>query len=359
MQKAVNQSLPRRIPAAATWFTGVCPRGTVYDLSARNSILQPLAAQRRTEALARLKAISPRNYSATYFHMFYRYMTPPPAAQAEAELGEHLEYDLRAIFWLSVLVEEQDGALERRLKERMCALDAAHCDQLGEWCVDLGDEACAVAAFERLTNDAADEVTISNSVDWLLRYYLRRGERERARNLARRADAVGSAGGFLAMATFLEATGAYAEAEEHMLAERQRYPREAEPHWALIGFYHRMAHVRGVRAYEARFAKITKDIFPLGLEKLALPSLQGPPTAGVLFTTETPALRRNGMHKGDVAVAWDGWRVRNVRQYEAVREFDADPSFKLIIWRSGNYVEVPARRLGRRFGMNLADYKPK
>jgi len=101
-----------------------------------------------------------------------------------------------------------------------------------------------------------------------------------------------------------------------------------------------------------------KDVFPRGVEKIDPGSLAGAPADGAVFTSESPAMVRNGVRKGDVVVAIDGWRVRSSGQYLTAREFDDDPDFRLIVWRDGKYVELPVRRLFRSFGTQMVDYPP-
>jgi hypothetical protein len=60
-----------------------------------------------------------------------------------------------------------------------------------------------------------------------------------------------------------------------------------------------------------------------------------------------------------VIVALDGWRVRDDRQYTAVRAFDDDPEMRFVVWRDDKYLEIAARRLGRRFGVRLRPYVPR
>ena len=253
-------------------------------------------------------------------------------------------------------VGDPDASL--RLTRRMCELDPGWCGRLGGDCVNQRDEAGAVAAYERMIDEAADRVMVSNNCAWLVRYYLRIGRRARAREIAEMAAQVGSSEGILTMARFLEETGQYAEAEDLIRRERERYPEEG-PNFVLIGFHYRMSHVQRSPSYDRSFAQQTRDLFSRGLEKVALTSFTGQPVDGATFTGEAPALLRNGLRKGDVVVALDGWRVRTFQQYAAIRSFDDDPTFRLIIWRDGKYAEVAARRMFRAFGVDMSDYPPR
>jgi tetratricopeptide (TPR) repeat protein len=253
-------------------------------------------------------------------------------------------------------VENPEASLG--LTRRMCELDPGWCGRLGGDCVNLGDEAGAVVAYERMIEEAADRVMVSNNCAWLVKHYLRDGRRARAKEIAEMAAEVGSAEGLLTMAGFLEEPGRYEEAEGLIRRVRERYPEDG-PDFVLFGFHHRMVHVRRLPSYERSLAQETRDLFPRGLEMVTLASLTGPPIDGATFTEETPSLRRNGMQKGDVVVALDGWRVRTLQQYYAIRSFDDDPDLRLIIWRDGKYAEVAARRMYRSFGAEMSDYPPR
>jgi hypothetical protein len=347
--KAVKQGLHRRLPARATWFSTGCVRGTTFDVANRRDAVPALTP------FDRLKAISPRSY-AVVSRALLASTSPPSLAEAQAAFGERTQYDERAITFLVNRVYIEDPATELRLRRQVCEMDPGGCVRLGARCIEARDERCAVAAYEKAIREATDRVMVANSTDWVVTYYLRTGNIRRAREIAEMSAEVGSFGGMLQMALFLEGTGRYADAEKRIIAARQRYPKKG-PYNVLIGFYHRMAHVRKVASYEGRFVEQTKDILPKGLERADLASQTAPPTDGVQFTEETPTLRRNRLHKGDVVVAVDGWRVRTQEQYYVVRDFDTNPDFRLILWRGNKYEEVAARCLYRRFGTDLATYR--
>jgi hypothetical protein len=54
----------------------------------------------------------------------------------------------------------------------------------------------------------------------------------------------------------------------------------------------------------------------------------------------TEKLRRFGIRAGDRVVALDGYRVRTVQQYLAVRSFSDAPKMTAVVWRDGRYQEV-------------------
>ena len=57
-------------------------------------------------------------------------------------------------------------------------------------------------------------------------------------------------------------------------------------------------------------------------------------------------------------VAFDGYRTRDLRQYEAVRETSEDPTIRLLAWSVSRktYVAASAQLLDRRTGSDLRTY---
>jgi hypothetical protein len=349
--KTAAQALPGRLPAASTWFSTGCVRGTAFDAAVRGKTLPQLAAE---SAMQALHSLAPDDYHVAY-HLLSIPGSSLSVAQGESAFGERMQYDTRAMYWVTERAYVGDPAARLRIGNRMCQLGPGWCERVGQDCVEMGDEACAVVAYERMIEGASDRVMVSHLTGWLVKHYLRTGDRRRAREIAEMSADVGSDTGMTTMAAFLEQTGHFDGAERTLLSRRARYPHD-EPDSDLIGFYHRMAHVRKLAAYEARFEVAAKDVFPRGVEKVDPGSLAGVPADGAVFTSESPAMVRNGVRKGDVVVAVDGWRVRSSGQYLTAREFDDDPDFRLIVWRDGKYVELPVRRLFRSFGTQMVDY---
>ena len=349
-QKTEKQHLPRRLPGRASWFSTGCVRGTTYHAGLRRDGMPALTP------LERLLAISPRDYAVAARALLESTDEHPTLAQAQAAFGERAQYDQRVLTFFANRVY-LDMAEVVGFRHRLCELDPEECLSLGASCVDAHDEPCAIAAFEKGFREATDRVSASLNGRWLMEHYLRSGETERAQGLAEMCDDVGSYGGMLTMATFLERTGRYEEAERRIIDARTRYPDDA-PDLGLIAFYHRMAHVRRVAGYERKFAKAATNVFPKGLEKIDVAALSTPPTDGVEFDQDSPVLSRSHLQRGDVVVGLNGWRVRTVDQLHAVRQFDDSPDFRLTVWHGARYLDVPCRRLYRSFGVEMSTYKP-
>jgi len=102
----------------------------------------------------------------------------------------------------------------------------------------------------------------------------------------------------------------------------------------------------------------TSDIAPSGKTAVTLSSFTNPPTSGVQFDQTTDAMKQNGLSSDDIVVACDGTQVENTEQYTATRDASDSPSMKLIIWDGQSYRELNVNQPGRRFGVEMHDYKP-
>jgi hypothetical protein len=83
----------------------------------------------------------------------------------------------------------------------------------------------------------------------------------------------------------------------------------------------------------------------------------GKPKAGVVINEDSPLVRRNGLHIGDVIVAIEGMRVDTFEQYCFVRNLSDAPKFRLIVYHGGNYRDVAAQAENRRFGVDMKTFK--
>jgi hypothetical protein len=76
-----------------------------------------------------------------------------------------------------------------------------------------------------------------------------------------------------------------------------------------------------------------------------------------MFEHENTDTLRWDIHRGDVIVALDGYKVESVGQYMIVRGLSFDPHMDLIIWKDQQkYVEMKAYVPTRRFGIALDDF---
>lgn len=235
------------------------------------------------------------------------------------------------------LATQKDPDERRKTAQRMCDLSADKCLVLGSVLAQQGREAEAAAAYERAVERAQDRVGVANQVGWLVDYYFRRGDKAKAERVARMAAEVYSERGLMIMADLMERMGRYPEAADYYQKIKERYEHDT----LLKRFYVRYRHDVGGPLFAAEADAATKEVFPVGLQRVKPTDFSLAPTDGVSVAASPEVQQRTGLAQGDVIVAIDGYRVRTVEQYGAIRTFRATGKRPLLVWHQGAYVEVP------------------
>jgi tetratricopeptide (TPR) repeat protein len=231
-----------------------------------------------------------------------------------------------------------------------CALSITQCVSLASLLAYAGDEAGAVAEYERAFRDPAmDAVAVANSSSWLVAYYERSGQMTRAYDLAQRAAATWSARGLETLARLYERRARIDEAAAVYEQMAQRY-KDSSP--ALAGFLYRQAIVGKRTQYLERWRQVERALFPNGLQPMPA-SMPQQPAAGVYVEKDSSMARRVRIQIGDIIVGVDGWRVDNEDQLTAVINFgELDARHTFTVWRGVLFTaELPARH-----GMTLDSY---
>ena len=157
------------------------------------------------------------------------------------------------------------------------------------------------------------------------------------------------------MALLLERMGRLDEAESYFEKIGVRY----EENGPLVGFYVRQDDVHPGGPYSGKRRQREREVFPDGPQRVTLKDFSGSPQDGASFSSSNATLAYWKLKAGDVVVAIDGYRVHNELQYRIARCFSTDPKMSLIIWRNGTYKEFSVELESRRFGVKLANYRPK
>ena len=346
-----QMALRRGMPRPAEWFSSRLATESTFDCRRR---LWHFARQHSAEDVALLTELAPS--SRQVFRLFVELprSEPVPAEELLRLLGPRAEYDLHAVGDVQAFAErhEQD---DRPVQERMCRIEASSCVHLGELLADRGEDEDAVRAFRKAYDEASDRVHVSNHMNWLVRYYREHGNTREAMIVARSGAETGSSQGLQTLAWLLEDLDELEQAESLHRDNFERYENPA----ALVGFYYRLARVRGLAAYEAKLGSAASELFPGGLETYRAAENDTPPRDGALIDSNSKRLRDSGLMPGDIVVALDGFRVRSFGQYDAVRAFSVSPELKLAVWRVNRYLDVVARSRDRRFGVGMVDYRPR
>lgn len=238
-------------------------------------------------------------------------------------------YDLSAIDY--AVAYTRDAKERVAWRRRGCELSVNQCVRLASLLAVIGDEAAAAAEYERAFKDPSlDQVSMSNSSQWLVGYYERNRQLDRALELAERSAAVGSARGMTTLARLYERRNRSDEAR--FLYERMasRYQRSGDE---LAGFLYRQVVVGGRQSLQADWNRVVQELFPGGLKPMPT-ATPAEPTKGVFVYKDSYESRRLRLQAGDIIIGLDGWLVENKEQYDAVMAFTDDGvKHKITAWR--------------------------
>lgn len=342
------EMVSRAMPLQRSWFAAPPSAAVPYDSGVRARTMLGLIQQPALEALVDEVSSDVRVHA--------RALAPRPNNQALAArirtwFKARAEFDLYAIdavvYWSRTLEEEIAW------RQQGCALSVTQCVSLASLYVHAGDEAKAVAEYEKaFRNPAYDRVRMSNASGWLVSYYERTNQLPKAYDLAQQAADIGSARGLTTLAQLYERRGRLGEAELLYEQINKRYQRSTEN---LAGFLYRQAIVANRAAYVDRWRAVERQLFPGGLRKVpeAMPEQ---PAKGVFVYGDSATSRYVRLQAGDIIVGVDGWLVESKDQYEAIMKFSASPVLhKFTAWRGILFtVELPENH-----GMDLQDHPLK
>lgn len=190
---------------------------------------------------------------------------------------------------------------------------------------------------------------MSNDSAWLVSYYERHNQLQRAYDLAQQSAETGSARGLNTLAQLYERRSRLDEAELLYQQIAKRYPHLPT---YLAGFLYRQAVVANRPAYLDRWRAVEQLVFPGGLKKIP-DAMPDQPAKGVFVYNDSAMSRRVRLQAGDIIVGVDGWVVDSKQQYDAVLKFNPElPQHKLTAWRGILFtVELPVNH-----GMDLQDH---
>ena len=199
-----------------------------------------------------------------------------------------------------------------------------------------------------------DSVRVSSHAQWRVCYYLKKGQTDKAREIADFAGEVYSVAGLTAKGVFMEATTNYDGAFE-WLAKIEEHYNEPGP---LMAFCSRYKAQTGDSRFDSELQKRLKALFQKGMENISMNDFHAEPTDGVAINGQNDLVRSFGLRRGDVIVAVGGIRTHTFAQYSYIRDLQPSPKLNLIVWQDNTYHEIKASPPNRRFGVNFGDYNP-
>lgn len=345
---------PNPNPHVNEWHSHNPPPGTVYDLHPR---LNHPSLISRPDAVARfeqLHELAPYDCRIVEFLLKHKYEDKPTYEQAAGLFRAVLPYSINAMRNVACTLYQQPEQYQK-LMLQAAALDPACYYDLGDYEIDRKEEDLGAKYIDQACAADPDSVRVSDHAYWRVRYWLKKGEIEKARQIADQGGEVYSEVGLEAKAFFLEKTTNYDDAFEWYAKIEERYD-DSTP---LIGFCERYKILTGDSRFEPELKKRLGKLFPSGMEKVSLADFHGVPTDGVSIQQQNELVTVAGLRAGDVIVALNGTRTHTFAQYLYVRDSLTGPELDLIVWQGGGYHEFRTSPPNHRFGVNFGDYHPQ
>ncbi len=343
---------PNSNPHINEWHNHNPPPGTVYDLNPR---LNHPSLINRPDAIARfekLREMDPYDCRVINFIIARKYSDKPDYDQAMQYYQNLLPYCLNASRVVANSVYNQPTQYEK-LMLQAAKLDPGCYYDLGDYEINRQEEDQAAQYFEKATDADPAAVRVASYACWRVRYYLKKGDTDKAREIADFAGDVYSAYGLEAKALFFELTSNYDAAFTWYEKDEERYDDSS----SLISFCLRYKTLTGSSRFDPQLEKRMGKLFPKGMEKVSLSDFHGPPTDGVLIQGQNDTLTSYGLRAGDVILALGGTRAHTMMQYTYLRDSQTAPEMDLIVWQGSAYHEIKAAPPNHLFGVDFRDYR--
>jgi hypothetical protein len=343
---------PNPNPHVNEWHSHNPPPGTVYDLRPR---LNHPSLINRPDAIARfeqLHEMAPYDCRIIHFLLERKYKDQLTYEQAAGLFQAMLPYSVNAMRTVANTVYSQPEQYQN-LMLQAAALDPVCYYDLGDYEISRQEEDQGAKYIDQACAADQDSVRVSNHAYWRVHYYLKKGQIEKARQIADEGGEVYSSVGLEAKASFLEGTTNYDGAFEWYAKLEERYNHSGP----LIAFCERYKNLTGDNRFEPELKKRMKTLFPGGIEKVSLADFHGVPADGVLIQQQNALLTAAGLRAGDVIVALNGTHTHAFTQYMYVRDSLTGPEMDLIVWQGNRYHEFKASPPNHLFGVDFGDYR--
>jgi hypothetical protein len=265
-----------------------------------------------------------------------------------------LPYATYAMSTVADTVQDRPDQYEL-LCSNAAVMDPSRFFLLGEYFETNHMDEKAARYFEKGNQLCGDSVTAASHAPWLVAYYLKKGQTGKAQTVADWAGETYSGRGLEAKAQFLEATGKYTEAFEWYARKEERYKDSG----SLISFCRRYKAKTGNTRFDAELNRRIAEQFPKGMEQVSLKDFNSPPVDGVMVKDQNELSRSAGLGIGDVIVALNGIRTRNLAQYLAIRGSLTVPEMTMIVWQGKQYKQLVASPPEHKFNILIVDYPEK
>jgi tetratricopeptide (TPR) repeat protein len=344
---------PAPCPDVCQWHKHNPPPGTAYNLYPRLFHATLVERPDTLARLAQLHQLAPYDDWIVSTILKLQYTNQPTYDQAMALFRDMLPYTDYALSTLAETAKDQPDRYEK-LMIQAAENNPANFYELYSYFQGRSQNEKAIQYLERACEGDADSVSVANNAPIRVRYYLEKGDKAKARQIADEAGEVYSARGLRAKALFLEETGDYAGALEWYAKIEERYNDSSQ----VVAFCQRYKAKTGSTRFDRELQQRCDPLFPGGMEKVSLADFKGPPKDGILIKQRTPLESAAGLDRGDVIVGVYGIRVHNYAQYACARYFRDTPELDLIVWHANAYHEFKPSFPDHRFQADLEDYPP-
>jgi hypothetical protein len=336
------------IPGPQSWAQPALPFGTTYDMCLRGECisLPPVGDRAWWDNAA---SLAPYSFDLLNAKLRTQYGTNPPAELVETTYAPLRAYSLWALREIA-RVQPEGSPKYLEAMEQTCQLEPDRYFDLGKYYLKFSQEEKAADAFEKGYDQSSNRVRVSNNCEWLVNYLDDHGRKEKALAIAKDGAEVYSFGGLETMAKLQEKHGELKDAEQNFKNIAERYENDRP----LTAFYRRNQDKEP--AFKALLEKAEHEVFPDGLKKVEFAALHDAPETGAIILGDSPKAGGVGLHKDDVIVALNGYRVANEKQYLYIRGLDDDPVLHIISWNAQGYHDISANVQGRSFGIHFGEY---
>jgi hypothetical protein len=346
---------PASKPFNSQWYHLIPLPETTYDTQARlDQLLNGSYPEQGVIGdLEHMHDLAPWNNRIIYAIIDKKYHDRPTYEQSMALYQEMMSYSGSALFKTAKTVSNQPEKWVK-LMLQAAELNPAWYYNLSGYAAEHNQEDLAQKYADLACEKDLDSIRVANLATWRVNYYLKKGNTEKARQIADFAAEVYSRRGLEAKVNFLEATGDYQGAYDYCVKIEERYEDSSD----LIHFCQNYKAKTGDNRYEAEFQKRISAFFPDGMEKVELKNFQASPTDGVSINQQNDLITAAGLKQGDAIVAINGIRVHTFKQYTFVRGLTDKPEMDLIVWQGDAYRDIKASPPNHLFGVDMGDYLP-
>jgi len=344
--------IPTPNPHLNEWHNHNPLPGTAYEMHAR--VYYPSLEDRGVDFFKELHRRAPYNLDIAEFIVRKCHKGSPKLVQAQSLFQQLEEYSTIALSHMADAKDNSPAQYEQYMKKAV-KIDTSYNFRLADFYYYQTNDDKAAECLEIACKDCPDSIAVAIRAEWRVRYYLNKGDKEKAREIAEYAGEVYSFKGLTALAVYYDLTGEPGKAVETYAAIDERYNKPLP----LIDYCIAYKEKTGNNQFDKIYKKHIEKIFPKGRKKVQLSDFTSQPTDGVYIDDENELLNAAGLKRGSVIVALNGVRVHTLIQYTVVRHELTSPGMDLIVWQDNEYHQIKATPPEHKFNANFQDYVPK